>query len=388
MLQFCLGELGEKVAKQPIVTLLLCILFVAFCSVGFIRLKTESRTEKLFIPQKSRSLDDLDKAEKFFPMKVRKEGIILVGRKEHSNVLEPECLKEAFSMHNEILQLKSYSDYCLTLTGHKADSLDECVTTNPFDIFRHKNFGNKTLANIQLEVTMALGNTSMMMGNGQIFAYNFKQIFGGVKRVRWWSNTSSLIQEARALQLYYYFIDPTHDDASMETLKWEQTYLDKASSFTSSCFEVYYESERSTDDAIAENGTADITLVSITFAVMISFACLMLSKFKNPLTGHMLLAGAGVLSVSLGILVGMGLATWTGVTFVNMVGVVPYLVISIGIDSMFILVDEMDRIPRHVGVVQTIKEVMSRTGATITMTTTTDLVAFAVSTSTSFPAIR
>ena len=351
--------------------------------MGFIRFKAESRIEKLFIPQKSRSLDDLDKAEKFFPMKVRKEGMILVGRKKHRNVLEPDCLKEAFSMHSQILQLKSYSDYCLTLIGHKADSLDECVTTNPFDIFRHKNFSNKTLVDIQLEVTMARWNTSMMMANGQIFAHNFKQIFGGVKIGR-----SSLIAEARALQLYYYFRDPTNDDASTKMLKWEQTYLDKASSFASSCFEVYYESERSTDDAIAENGTADITLVSITFTVMISFACLMLSKFKNPLTGHMLLSGAGVLSVFLGILVGMGLATWNGVTFVSMVGVVPYLVISIGIDDMFILVDEMDRIPRHIGMIQTIKEVMSRTGATITMTTTTDLVAFAVSTSTSFPAIR
>lgn len=55
---------------------------------------------------------------------------------------------------------------------------------------------------------------------------------------------------------------------------------------------------------------------------------------------------------------------------------------------MFILVDELDRQQKSLTVIETVKEVMARSGATITMTTVTDLVAFAVSTSTSFPAIR
>jgi len=52
------------------------------------------------------------------------------------------------------------------------------------------------------------------------------------------------------------------------------------------------------------------------------------------------------------------------------------------------MVDELDRQPRELSKTDTIKEVMKRSGATVTMTTMTDLVAFAVSTSTSFPAIK
>lgn len=287
-------------------------------------------------------------------------------------------------MHNQLLQLKSYSEYCLTLSGDKANSLDDCVTIDPFEVFQDRNFNKKTLVEIQLELTKALNNKSLIMRNGQLFEFNFKQIFGQAKRTK----DGGIIIGASALQLHYLFSDPPGDDQSGKVLEWEKTFLDKTSSFSSSCFKVYYEAERSTDDAVAENGGAEITLVSVTFTIMISFACLMLSKFRNPLTGHALLACAGVLAVSLGILAGMGIASWCQVTFVNMVGVVPYLVISIGIDDMFILVDELDREPRHFGVVRTIKEVMTRTGATITMTTLTDLVAFVVSTSSSFPAIR
>lgn len=352
--------------------------------MGFLWLKVESRTVKLFIPQESRAIKDLNTAEKFFRLKVRKEGIILLARPGQPNVLAPNCLREAYDIHTQILQLKSYSEYCLTLSGDKANSLEDCVTINPFEIFQGRNFDEKTLVEIQLEVNRALKNKSLIMRNGQLFKFNFKQIFGEAKR----SRDGGHVTGARSLQLHYFVSDPAGDDLGKKVLEWEKAFLDKASSLSTSCFEIYYEAERSTDDAIAENGSADITLVSITFMVMISFACFMLSKFVNPLTGHSLLAGGGVLAVTLGILAGMGIATWCRVTFVNMIGVVPYLVISIGIDDMFILVDELDRQPRQFGVVRTVKEVMSRTGATVTMTTITDLVAFAVSTSTSFPAIR
>ena len=157
---------------------------------------------------------------------------------------------------------------------------------------------------------------------------------------------------------------------------------------TLSCFELHYSSERSLDDAIAESSGSDVSLVAITFTFMITFACVILGKYLNPLTGHSLLANAGVFAVALGILSGFGLAMWCRVPFVSIVGVLPFLVIGIGIDDMLILVDELDRQPRDMSITEKIKAVMSHSGATVTMTTMTDLVAFAVSTSTSFPAVR
>lgn len=373
-------------AKHPMLSILVCVLFVCFCAAGVAWLKTESRTEKLFIPQDSRAIKDLNRAEQFFPINVRYEKVILVARAQNPNVLTPECLHEAYDVHNQILELNLYSEYCSTLSGQKAASLKDCVTVDPFEIFSVTNFSKKTPLEIQLELNKALNNNSLIMRNGQLFKVNFKRIFGHPTGTR--NGTDLYVTGAHALQLTYFIRDPSEDDLSKKVLEWEKTFLDKASSLSTTCFKMYYEAERSTDDAIAENGSADITLVSFTFIVMISFACIMLSKFSNPLTGHSLLAGAGVLAVSFGILSGIGIAMWCRVTFVNIVGVVPFLVISIGIDDMFIIVDDLDRQPRQFSLVRTIKEVMSRTGPTVTMTTMTDLVAFAVSTSTQLPAIR
>lgn len=384
LLQHLVGFLGENIAGYPVACMAICIFFVLFCAVGFLWLKTESRTEKLFIPQDSRAINDLNRAEKFFRLKVRVAGVILVAHAENPNILAPECLAEAQNIHSQIITLKSFTEFCLTLSGQKASSLNNCVTIDPFQIFQDRNFSNKSLIQIQAEINTAFNNTRLVMRDGQLFLRNFPQIFGDVTK----QTSNRTITGARAMQLKYLIRDPPEDDVNKKVLEWEKTFLDKVASMSASCFEIYYEAERSTDDAIKENSSADITLVSITFTIMISFACFMLGKFVNPLTGHSMLANVGVLAVAFGILAGMGLGTWSRVTYVNMIGVVPFLVLSIGIDDMFIIVDELDRQPRDMGVIRTVKEVMSRTGATVTMTTMTDLVAFAVSTSTAFPAIR
>jgi len=284
------------------------------------------------------------------------------------------------------MELESYSDFCVTLSGDKAKSLEDCVMINPLEFlqFNESDLNNKNLTQIQEEISRAHKNTSMLMRNGRPYWYNFNRMFGDT------SQEDGKISDAKALQMVYLMRDPTDEDENKKVLDWEKTFIDKVSSLvdTLSCFEVHYSSERSLDDAIAESSGSDITLVSITFSLMITFACVMLGKFLNPLTGHSLLANAGVFAVALGILAGFGLAMWCRVPFVSIVGVLPFLVLGIGIDDMFIMVDELDRQPREMTRTDIIRAVMAHSGATVTMTTMTDLVAFAVSTSTSFPAIR
>jgi len=355
------------------------------CSVGFVWFQSETRTVKLFIPQSSKSIEDLDTAEKYFRVKIRQEIVLLVASFDHPNVLAPECLRQAFEAHNAVIGLESYSDFCVTLSGNKSTSPEECMLINALEFvqFNESRLDGKDLPQIQHELDKAYNNTSLMR-NGRPFWYNFNRMFGGANRV------GGSITEAKALQMVYFIHDPSDDETNEKIIDWEKTFIDKVASFVDklSCFEVHYSSERSLDDAIAESSGSDVRWVSITFTLMITFACFMLGKFLNPLTGHSLLAHVGVFAVALGILAGLGLSMWFRVPFVSIVGVLPFLVLGIGIDDMFIMVDQLDRQPRELSKTETIKAVMKHSGATVTMTTVTDLVAFAVSTSTSFPAIR
>ena len=257
---------------------------------------------------------------------------------------------------------------------------------NPLEFlqFNESKVSSDNIELVQQELNKAYNNTSSLMRNGRPFWLNFDRMFGDASR-----NQGS-ITGAKALQMIYLLRNPKDDNANEKVLQWEKTFVDKLASLVDklSCFKVHYSSERSLDDAIGESTGSDVSLVSVTFGLMISFACIMLGKFLNPLTGHSLLANAGVFAVALGISAGLGLGMWFRVPFLSIVGIVPFLVLGIGIDDMFIMVDELDRQPRELSTTEKIKAVMKHSGATVTMTTMTDLVAFAVSTSSSFPAIR
>ena len=387
LLERFFGWLGEGIAKHPLATISFCLLFVSVCSVGFFFFKSESRTVKLFIPQSSQAINDLNTAEKYFRVKTRQEIILLVASSDHPNVFSPDCLRQAFKAHQAVTGLESYVDFCVTQNGGKAQSMEDCMMINPLQFlqFNESNLDSKTLMRVQNEINRAYNDSSgILMRNGRPFWYNFNRMFGGALR------KDGEITEAKALQMMYLMHDPSDEDMNEKVLEWEKTFINKVSSlvYNLSCFEVHYSSERSLDDAIAESSGSDVTLVAITFSLMCTFACVMLGKFLNPLTGHSLLANAGVFTVALGILAGFGLAMWCRVPFVSIVGVLPFLILGIGIDDMFIIVDELDRQPRDMSKTDVIKTVMAHSGATVTMTTMTDLVAFAVSTSTSFPAIR
>lgn len=353
--------------------------------MGFIWFQSENKTVNLFIPQSSQAIDDLDRAEKYFRLKIREEIVLLEASSDLPNVLAPDCLKQAFKAHNAVMEVESYLDLCVTLSGNKSKSPDECMMVNPLEFvqFNESKLDGKDLKQVQQELNKA-HNGTVLMRNGRPFSFGFNRMFGSVNRER------GSITSAKALQMVYHMRDPSEEDENEKVLKWEKNFIDKIASLEDelSCFKVHYSSERSLDDAIAESSGSDVTLVSITFTLMISFASVMLGKFLNPLTGHTLLANAGVFAVALGIVAGFGIAMWFRVPFVSIVGVLPFLVLGIGIDDMFIMVDELDRQPREMTVTQTIKAVLKHSGTTVTMTTMTDLVAFAVSTSTSFPAIK
>lgn len=380
------GWLGAGIAKHPLITIQICLLFVGVFSVGFVWFKAESRTEKLFIPQSSKAIDDLNTAEKYFRIKFREEIILLVASPGHPNVLSPECLRQALKAHNAVMKVESYSDFCLTLSGNKSKSAEDCVMINPLEFiqFNESRLIGKDITQVQKELSKAYNDTSLLTRNGRPFWFNFNRVFGDATRKH------GSITDAKALQMVYLIQDPTDDDTYKQVLEWEKNFIDRVALLVDelSCFDVHYSSERSMDDAVSESTGSDVTLVSITFTIMISFACFMLGKYLNPLTGHALLANAGVFAVALGILAGLGLGMWFRVPFISIVGVLPFLVLGIGIDDMFIMVDELDRQPRDLSTTDKIKTVMKHAGSTVTMTTMTDLVAFAVSTSTSFPAIK
>ena len=375
--------MGENISNHPFATIAMAIFLVGLFSIGFLWLNPENRSAKIFVPQNSKSLQDLDKASKFFKFKLRQEKVI-IAPKQGENIIDPKYLKEVLQVHLSVENLTGYADVCSVRPGVKERSREFCMAVNPLELF---NYNAENLINIKAKLSSALNCPGVLMRNGRPSCLNFPKMFSGIAK----NESSNEILSAQALQITYYVDEPSSDKSTNEIEAWEEAFIQKLSSLQDelSNIEIYFSAEKSLDDAVAASSSSDIRWFSLTFTLMLQFASMMAGKiFTNPLTGHSLLALGGTFAVALGILAGFSLSMLAQTPFVSIVGVLPFLVVGIGLDDMFIIVDHLDRQDRQLKVPTVVRRVMSGTGVTITMTTLTDLVAFAVSTNSQFPSIK
>ena len=381
--------LGKAVTTNPRVTILISFIGVSICAVGLVRFTFEGRSLKLFVPQNSPSMKALEIGSSYFQntLNARQEEVILLPRNADKNVVRKNCLEDATTVMQVIESIPNFKLLCKRkpdfVSSNGMADFDHCQKVNILELLG--NVSNSTTEMIQQKLTSALANISLLMSNGRNLVENLNDAFADAKL-----KSSHQLVSAKGLRIIFFMQqghNSTHEDKIME---WEKSYISRLKDLKSQLIntDLYYTAERSMDDAISESSSSDVSLVSITFTVMITFACLMLSKFVNPIRGHNWLAMSGVFSTALGILAGIGAAVAFGVPFISLVGIAPFLVVSIGIDDMFILVDEYDRQSDKMSSRDRVKFTLSKVGSTITMTTLTDVVAFYVSTTTSFPAIR
>ena len=380
--------LGRKVANNPKKTVLLAVICVGLSGIGLVRLNKEARSAKLFVPSRSEAELALEEGQKFFKnsLNTRLEEIVFVP-KNGSNVLCMDCLKEAAKVIETAQNITGYQDLCkkrqefLSRVPRLYNRRGECSILSPIEFIT----GKESKAAVLRKFRRALSTTSILMSNGRAAVYNFKSGLAGFD-----FNGQRKFPFAKAMRVEIYLQQGRNESHLDKVSKWEtafiKTFQDMADKLNH--ISITFSAERSLDDAINDSSSKDMSLISMTFTIMITFSCLVLTKFINPVRGHTWLALSGVLSTGMGILAGIGISVLLGVPFISLVGVVPFLVVSIGIDDMFIIVDEFDRQSKSNIPVNRVSFALSKVGATITMTTVTDIIAFIASATSSFPAIR
>ena len=365
------------ISRRPFHVIGICLLVAIAFTCGFVKLEVEENVKYLFLPEDSEASLDIRKARSYgFQLELRQEEVIILP-KYNTSVVSQECLTEMIDLHRIITQIKRYEEYCF-----RPNSNGSCASINVLEIFDYKK---KNLLNISQRIEMILRNNSFLMSNGRRLKDNFHQIFGKVA-----SNGS--LHSTNALRFVYFMKEYSRGHENRKhILEWEKVFLKKVSSFAenTTCAEIVYAAERSLDDSVAESTGSDIKFFALTFTIMGIFSGIVNGRCADARFGHQLLGFASLLSIYLGVTAALGLLMFLGVPFVSMVGVLPFLVVSIGIDDVFIILHELNEMVRqNIPAMHMLSGTMARSGPTITMTTLTDLVAFAVSCRSIFPAIR
>ena len=104
-----------------------------------------------------------------------------------------------------------------------------------------------------------------------------------------------------------------------------------------------------------------------------------------------MLAGAGILGVLIGLIVSYGLCSAMGLFYGPMHSMLPFLLLGIGIDDMFVIIQCWETLTEEQKKQSHVKKfglTMQHAGTAITVTSVTDVIAFATGGFTVLPALR
>ncbi|KAI1290194.1 NPC intracellular cholesterol transporter 1 [Halotydeus destructor] len=143
-----------------------------------------------------------------------------------------------------------------------------------------------------------------------------------------------------------------HNDATKneDALLWETKFLDFMQDYalTHPNFTIGYKAERSIEDELDRQSQSDIVTVAVSYLIMFIYIILALGEINNCgtflLDARFTLGFVGVFVVLLSVVSSLGFFFFLGVpATLIIVEVVPFLVLAVGVDNIFILAQHFQR---------------------------------------------
>ncbi|CAF0910919.1 unnamed protein product [Didymodactylos carnosus] len=188
---------------------------------------------------------------------------------------------------------------------------------------------------------------------------------------------------------------PHGDQKLKNVLLWEKKFLEFMSTYKSDWFDVKYRAERSIEDEIERESRSDIKTVVISYMIMFLYITLALGRIRSwrglVVDMKISLGIAGVALVAVSVCASVGLFSYMKIpTTLIIFEVVPFLVLAVGVDNIFILTHSIQRDRRLPGeyVECQIGRIVGRVGPAMLLTSLSESIAFFLGALTPMPAVR
>ena len=265
---------------------------------------------------------------------------------------------------------KSYTDLCAY-----TDINGQCTATGPTQFWSN----NRTLYDIEVntlnDLIDALSAETFPDGS----PVNRDIIFGKY----------STDSDGRVLSAEGFLTTYTIDGSEGDLLDWELEFIDNMDGFSTALGSRYYIAQRSQNDELAAALGGDLSLLGVTYAIMIIFTCYVTAKGCTPTLTRIGVSLAGIMYIILSMIAGYGFSSGLGVPFNTLHTVLPFIVVGIGVDDIFIITATYDQLERTIAdPAERLIATLRKCGLSIAYTTATDVVAFLLGSLSALPAIQ
>lgn len=397
------GPWGRAVVRHPVLVIACCVAFLVLSGSGLVKMNVQSDPEKIWVPPTSTTALQQAHFDKVFDPFYRISQVIFSKKPEagHTdpNVLMPDYLRAILSLQTSLNTTPAadgsvLSDYCFEPMKGQG-----CMIQTPLDYWRSDpvRLANLTVADMytamacqgtydnKVDCVSDIGVPVMM-----------DVVFGGLNCAT--SNTSGYVcpgdpcnHTADAL-IITYLLNDTPNVTVGAALWEEQVFLKQVEAFTHPVLQATYMAQRSVTDELelVDNQNKDVVIFS--YVAMFGYIVLALGRFPHPVKTRISLGLQGILIVGGSAAAAIGIVSVCGMPITMIVTeVVPFLVLAIGVDNMFIISKAWDRrcaAHKSEEFDVTAGEVLCEVGPSVTAAAVSECLAFVVGALTRIPALQ
>lgn len=205
--------------------------------------------------------------------------------------------------------------------------------------------------------------------------------------------------KARALILTF-LVNNYHNKTKLgPAMQWERTYVEFMKNYTQNekpaFMDIAFTSERSIEDELDRESQSDVLTILISYVIMFAYIAISLgnlSSCKRLLIDSKVTLGLGGVAIVLAsVISSVGLFGFVGVpATLIIIEVIPFLVLAVGVDNIFILVQTHQRGQRRHGETQSeyIGRTLAKVGPSILLTSVSESCCFFLGSLSDMPAVR
>lgn len=379
---------GTACARYPWVVVVVGVAVTVGLSCGILHLQVTTDPVQLWASPRSRSRLEKEFFDSTFQPFYRTEMLIIrpvgVDKVPHVTPNGEELWGPVFnkSFLKEVLKLQNYISEEISASmpgGEKVNLRDICFTplspeNNNCTIQSVLNYFQNEAANLDLNHIDQYNLTVNYINHldscfrnplspedeelslpclgsygGPVFPYT---ALGGFLEGHQELGEDPKYKNATALVISFIVNNNYDKDKIKMAMAWEKEFLSFMKNYTHPMMDIAFTAERGVQDELERESKGDIITILISYCVMFAYISLALGDFSNCrrllVDSKVTLGLAGVLIVLVSVSSSVGVYGYAGVpATLIIIEVIPFLVLAVGVDNMFILVQTYQREARR-----------------------------------------
>nr|XP_033789766.1 NPC intracellular cholesterol transporter 1 [Geotrypetes seraphini] len=424
-LRLVFSRWGSFCVRNPVLIIIFTLIFIAACCTGLMHMTITTDPVELWSSPSSKARKEKEYFDSHFGPFFRTEQIIVTVPNGSVHMYDPyipgalipfgppldkDILHQVLDLQdaienitayykNESVMLKDiclaalapYNNNCTILSvlnyfqnSHMAldhSTHDEFYTYDDY----HTHFLYCVRAPASLNDTTTLHDPCMGTFGGPVFPWLALGGYDGDN----YNNATALV--------ITFPVNNYHNDTEKlnRALTWEKEFISFLKNYNNSNLSLSFSSERSIEDEINRESNGDISTVVISYAVMFLYISIALGHIRSCrrllVDSKISLGIAGILIVLSSVACSLGIFSYARVPLTLIViEVIPFLVLAVGVDNIFIIVQALQRDERLQGetLEHQIGRVLGEVAPSMLLSSFSETVAFFLGALSSMPAVR